>query len=152
MSNEESKINLPPISQIGIVVHDVDKAVDFYTRLGLGPFDVLELEMDGFIYKGKPAPHKMKMGFSRGTPQIELIEAIEGDNPNSDFLKKRGEGISHFQYQVDMDEYEAILSAWAKEGVEPIFYRNDSETSIAYMNTDNVGGVMIELIGIKKKQ
>ena len=143
---------LPPISQIGVVVHDIEKAVDFYTRLGLGPFDVLELEMDGFIYRDKPTPQKMKLGFSRGTPQIELIETIDGESPNSDFLKKRGEGISHFQFQVDLAEYDAILAIWAEEGVEPIFYRDDPEGRIAYMNTDKTGGVMIELIGTKKKE
>ncbi len=73
MPKGESKFWLPPLSQIGVVVLDVDKTAGYYTKLGLGPFDVLEIEMGGFIYKGKPAPHKMKLGFSRGTPQIELI-------------------------------------------------------------------------------
>jgi methylmalonyl-CoA/ethylmalonyl-CoA epimerase len=151
MSKKEFNFQLPQISQVGVVVHDVDKTAEYYTKLGIGPFDVLEVKMDGFTYKGKPAPHKVKFGFSRGTPQIELIESIEGETPNSDFLKERGEGISHFQFKVDMDEYNAILAEWAKEGVEPIFYRNDPETSIAYLNTDRIGGVMIELIGVKEK-
>ena len=103
------------ISQIGLAVQNTQIAAEHYTKIGFGTFDILEVGLDGFVYKGKPAPHKVKLGFSRTMPQIELIEAIEGDTPNSDFLKERGEGITHLQFTVDMDEYDEILDKLAKE-------------------------------------
>ncbi len=146
-SAEEDTIQLPPIAQVGVVVNSVDKAVKHYTRLGLGPFHVMDVEVDGFIYKGQPAPHKLRLGLSAGNPQIELIETLEGETPNTDFLKKRGEGVSHYAFNVSLEEYDAILTAWAKKGIRPIFYRNEPERRIAYFNTNKIGGVMTELVG-----
>lgn len=148
-SESQEVIQLPPIAQVGVVVHDVDKAVAHYTQLGLGPFHVMEVEVDGFIYRGTVAPHKLKIGLSPGNPQIELIETLEGRTPNTDFLKLRGEGISHYGFNVSMEEYEAILAAWAKRGISPIFYRDEPNRRIAYLNTDRTGGVMTELVGTK---
>lgn len=150
-SHAEIGGSLPPISQIGMVVRNTRKTAEHYTKVGFGAFDILEVDLDGFTYKGKPAPHKVKLGFSRTIPQIELIEGIEGDTPNSDFLEKKGEGITHLQFTVDIDEYNAILTRWAKEGFEPIFYRNEPQRSLAYLNTDRIGGIMLELMGLKKK-
>ncbi len=107
----------------------------------------MEVEVDGFIYKGKPAPHKLKLGLSTENPQIELIEALEGETPNTDFLRIRGEGVSQYGFNVSLEEYDAILVAWAKKGIRPIFYRNESNRRIAYLNTDKIGGVMTELVG-----
>lgn len=152
MSREKRcRMQLSPISQVGLVVKDVDKTVEFYTKIGLGPFDIFEMQPDGFVHSGKPTPHRVKLGFSRGTPQIELIETIEGETTNSRFLKEKGEGITHFQYRVDLDEYDAILTELAKEGAEPIFYRNKPEMRITYLNTDKIGGVMIELVGTQNR-
>lgn len=147
--NTENIIELPPIAQVGVVVNDVDKAVKHYTQLGLGPFNVMEVEVDGFIYKGKPAPHKLKLGMSTKSPQIELIETLEGETPNTDFLREHGEGVSHYAFNVSLEEYEAILAAWAKRGIQPIFYRDEPDRKIAYLNTDGVGGIMTELVGTK---
>ncbi len=143
----EDIIELPPVAQVGVVVKSVDKAVAHYTRLGLGPFHVMEVEVEGFTYKGKPAPHKLKLGLSMGNPQIELIETLEGETPNTDFLKKRGEGVSHYGFNVSLEKYEEILAAWAKRGIRPIFYRNEPDRRIAYLNTNRTGGVMTELVG-----
>ena len=151
-SNEaETKCAMPPISQIGVAVQDVDKTAEHYTKIGFGPFDILEVALEGFTYKGKPAPHKVKLGFSRTMPQLELIESIEGKTPNSDFLEEHGEGITHLQFTVDMDEYDAILARWAEEGFEQLFYRNEPERALSYLNADKIGGIMIELMGVKKK-
>lgn len=151
-SEKEGEFRLPAISQIGFAVQDAEKVGEHFERIGLGPFDILDVPLEGFIYNGKPAPHRVKLGFSRTVPQIELIEGIEGDTPNSDFLKQKGEGVTHLQFTVDMDEYEPILDRWAKEGFEPVFYRNEPEMALSYMNADKIGGIMIELMGLKKKE
>jgi len=151
-SEKEGEFRLPAISQIGFAVQDAEKVGEHFERIGLGPFDILDVPLEGFIYNGKPAPHRVKLGFSRTVPQIELIEGIEGDTPNSDFLKQKGEGVTHLQFTVDMDEYEPILDRWAKEGFEPVFYRNEPEMALSYMNADKIGGIMIELMGLEKKE
>ena len=147
----KSNFQLPPINQIGFVVKDIHKAVEHFTKIGLGPFKIFpDLDVQGFTYNGKPAPHRLRLAFRYGNPQLELIQTLEGESPNTDFLKKNGEGISHFGYTVDMDEFDRILAELAKAGVKPIFQRIEPERSIVYLNADKIGGIMIELTGFKK--
>jgi catechol 2,3-dioxygenase-like lactoylglutathione lyase family enzyme len=145
---------LSRINQIGIVVKDVEKAAEHYTKIGLGPFNIFPKAMDvpGFVYHGKPTSFRARLAFNTGTPQIELIQCGDGEWPNSDFLKKNCEGISHFGYNVDQDDFDKILAELAKAGVKPIFQRIEPNMSVAYLDTDKIGGVMIELIGVKKKK
>ena len=35
------KVTLPPVAQIGMVVKDIDKVIDFYSKtFGIGPWEV----------------------------------------------------------------------------------------------------------------
>jgi len=63
MSDETgSPVILPPVQQVGIVVKDIDQAVDFYSRvLGWGPFTISEYPMKGVIFKGKPTDCRIKV-------------------------------------------------------------------------------------------
>jgi len=83
-----------------------------------------------------------------GPVEIELIQVLEGETPHTEFLKEKGEGIHHLGFHVD--DLDGMLAALAKEGIEPVFYKTFSWMTVAYLNTDKVGGVMIELIEIKK--
>ncbi len=49
MANQQEPIvKLPPVEQIGIVVKDMDQAIDYYSStFGWGPFHVMDLEMKG---------------------------------------------------------------------------------------------------------
>lgn len=150
MSKEESKFQLPPMHHIGLVVKDVDKAVEHYTKIGLGPFQVFEREFPDFIYQGRPTYLRTKFGFNAGPPRIELLEEREGETPNADFLRKKGEGIVHLGFFVDVNDFEGMLANLKREGFNPVFQRTSAEQPVAYLNTDEIGGVMIELIGEKK--
>lgn len=39
--NEEKKSLFSEIKQVGVVVKDINKAVDYYSSLGIGPFRTL---------------------------------------------------------------------------------------------------------------
>ena len=143
---------LPPVAQLGIIVKDIQKAADFYTKLGLGPFHIMEADVEGFTYKGKDAPHKVKLGYNRSNPHIELVQPVSGDTPNSDFLKEKGEGISHLAFNIDFDEFDSVIEKLAAEGIKPIFYRYTADGKYAYVDSDKTGGLMFELMAPKKKQ
>lgn len=150
---KEPTVELPPVEQIGIVVKDTDQAMDYYSAtFGWGPFNVMELEMKGATYRGQKCDCKLKLAFARSGPiEIELIEVLEGETPHTEFLRERGEGLQHLRFRVD--DIDETLSKFAKDGIEPVFYHSYPEigVSFAYMNTDRIGGVMIELIEIKKR-
>jgi methylmalonyl-CoA/ethylmalonyl-CoA epimerase len=168
------RVKLGPVHHVGIVVKDVDKAVQYYSSVfGLGPFQTKVYEMDErtkFIYRGRPARARVKAAFTQSSPiAIELVEVLEGKTPHTEFLRKRGEGIQHVAFQVD--NLEETLAELAKEGIEPILRysmlieqparpksdKGDSgkaqlfEVNEVYLNSDRIGGTVIQLIEVKQR-
>ena len=98
---QEPRVKLPPVSQIGIVVKDMDKAIEYYSStFGWGPFNVLDIELKEFTYKGEPGDCRLKVALARSGPvEIELIQVLEGETPHLEFLREkagrvRGRAIS----------------------------------------------------------
>lgn len=92
----------PPMSQIGIVVKDIDKTIEYYKKvLGLGPFlrpDIIYKEKH---YYGKPVNSEWVMGFcSLGSVELEIIQSITDPIIYHDFLQEKGEGIHHLAFNV----------------------------------------------------
>ncbi|MBM4463356.1 MAG: hypothetical protein FJ012_08480 [Chloroflexi bacterium] len=153
MANEQkSRIKLPPVEQIGIVVEDVERAVQFYSSVfGWGPFQILEYDIKGFIYRGRSVDCRQKVALAQSGPiEIELIQVLEGDTIWTDFLRQKGEGIHHLRFRVD--DLDGMLAELAREGIEPVFHKDFTEFGVkfAYLNTDKIGGVVFELIEQKQ--
>ena len=151
MTEQESRVKLPPVDQIGIVVKDMDKAIEYYQSIfGWGPFSVMETELNGFTYRGKTGDCRLKLAMGNsGSMEIELIQVLEGETPHSEFLREKGEGIQHLRCCVD--DLDSILAELAKDGIEPVFHHSFPEMGVAfaYLNSDKIGGVMLELLQIK---
>jgi len=146
------KVTLPPVSQVGIVVRDIERTAEYYTStFGIGPFSIIDVDMEGVILRGKPISTKIKAAFAQSGPlQIEFIQPVEGDNIYTEFLASKGEGLHHLGFQVD--DMDAMLAELAKEGIEPIFHHNYGFMAFAYLNTDKIGGVIFELLWTKKRE
>jgi len=117
-----AKIKVKGISQIALVVKDLQRtAEDYWSILGIGPWDISMLEAPKVdrTYHGKPAWAREKMGLVQvGGVQLELLEPVEGDSIYKDFLTEHGEGLHHLQFRADdVDEAAEIL---AKEGFPTI--------------------------------
>jgi len=84
---------------VGVVVRDMDKAIERYQSLGIGPFepsksfDVVERE-----FLSKPIDAKttrLKARFTDlGPIRLELIQPLEGNSLAQKFLETNGEGIN----------------------------------------------------------
>ena len=148
---ELNGVRLPPVEQIGIVVRDLDRAIEYYTStFGWGPFEVHLSEVKGVIYRGRPTDCKLKLAMTRSGPiEIELIQVLEGETPHTEFLRERGEGLQHLRFRVP--DLNGILAEWAKKGIEPVWSRRYPEygVSFAYVDTAAIGGVMIELFEVE---
>ena len=148
---KKSAIKLPPVEQVGIVVKDLDQAIEFYTNtLGIGPFQVMDVSLKGCIYWGRTTDCRMKLAMAKsGSIEIELIQVLEGETPHTEFLREKGEGVQHLRFSVD--DLGAMLGQFARKGIEPVWQHTIPEVglSYAYLNADAVGGVMIELIEMK---
>jgi methylmalonyl-CoA/ethylmalonyl-CoA epimerase len=108
--------------------------------------------MKGATYRGRKCDCKLKLAFARSGPiEIELIQVLEGETPHTEFLREKGEGLHHLRFRVD--DIDEALSRFAEDGIESVFRHSYPEIGIsfAYLNTDRIGGVMIELIEIKRR-
>ncbi len=132
-----NEVKVKSINQIGIVVRDVDKVIESWTKqLGIGPWEVREMETTDRA--GNKA--KTKLGFTNiGSVQIELIQSIEGKTFYADWLEKHGEGMHHVCVRVD--DLDATTENLGKKGVKFLFGRRGR---FAYMDTANPGGVIFE--------
>ena len=142
------KIQLPEVYQLGVVVRDVDAAVKYYSsKFGLGPFRVTTVSRTGAMVYGKPMNYKAKLAFAEmGRLQLELIQILEGETIQKEFLEKRGEGLHHLGFQVK--DLEAEVAKWQKLGFKVL--QRSKEPLFAYMDTDLVAGVIFELIQLSK--
>jgi len=123
------------IAHLGVAVHDLGAAVDFFTRS-------LPLEMThSEDYQG------MKIGFIPiGDSSIELLQDVSGASAVKKFLDKNGEGIHHIAFEVE-DIHEAVAELKDK-GIKLI-----DETprlgahgmSVAFMHPKATHGILMEI-------
>jgi methylmalonyl-CoA epimerase len=142
---ESADLKVESIDQIGIVVRDVDKVIESWSKL-LGIDRWNSTEMETVDRAGNKA--KTKLAFtSIGPLQIELIQSVEGKTFYADFLEKHGEGIHHLGVRVD--DVDTATANLDEKGVKVLFGRRGR---FAYMDTGNPGGVMYELIQRPREQ
>ena len=151
-------VKVGPISHIGIVVEDAEKAAEFYSRVfGVGPFTVKTYDMSEapyFLVDGKPAAPKFKAAIAfSGDVFIELVEVMEGETNHTRFLREKGEGLQHLCFLVD--DMKSTVEALKSEGLEPILdYEFDTELNgenihvhEVYLNSNEfVSGTTIQLL------
>jgi methylmalonyl-CoA/ethylmalonyl-CoA epimerase len=106
------------LTQVGVVVKDVEKVVERLGVLGIGPFEKMALPPEREEYfRGKRMDADFDIrGTRMGNVQLELIQPLSGDSPHKEFLETKGEGIQHVMYQVD--NLEETVKELTEKGVE----------------------------------
>jgi len=128
------------IHHLGVAVHDLDAALDTYTRM-LGA----ELEHREAVPDQGVEAAAVLLGGGR----VELLASLGEDTPVGRFLAKRGEGMHHVAYQVD--DVLSALGELAAAGAELI----DDEPrpglfglQVAFVHPDAVHGVLSEVVSV----
>lgn len=127
---------LGPIDHIGIAVADLEKAIAFYTALGL-PTPVVERVEDQKVDTAI---------FGHANGRVELLASTDPEGPVAKFLAKRGEGIHHVALRVD--DLAAKLAELEAAGVQLIDKaprRGAGGHMIAFVHPKATGGVLLEL-------
>jgi methylmalonyl-CoA/ethylmalonyl-CoA epimerase len=147
MSTDELKrqLELPEVSQIGVVVEDLDRVASFLeSSFGLGPFRVEEVEAPNVWDRGQEKHIKARLGFAMmGQVELELIHIVEGDSVHLEFLRQHGEGIHHLGFRVE--DFEAKLERAKAMGFE-VLQTGPVGRFYAYLDTRREGGMIFELI------
>lgn len=138
---------LSKFHHISIIVKDMDKAVEYYEALGIGPFeDSNMVHIDRKLY-GKPTPTDIKnlvKATNLGPIGIELLQPVSGESPQKIFLESHGEGIHHIAFIVD--DIKEATDIMAEAGFNVVSSSNNQGGGgMAFFDTERVGGVQIEL-------
>ena len=158
--SEAPVVQLGPISHIGIVVEDCEKAAAWWQRVfGVGPFSTDTYVLDEsthFRFKGEPARARMKASIAySGKVFVELVEVLEGESPHTDFLRAHGEGLQHLAFSVE--NIEEVVAKLSPEGLRPILEYQFETTQggrsfrvqEVYLNSaEYIGGSTVQLIEI----
>jgi methylmalonyl-CoA/ethylmalonyl-CoA epimerase len=141
----KQQLELPDVTQIGVVVEDLDRATSFLgSSFGLGPFRVEELEAPNVWDRGREKHIKARLGFApMGEVEIELIHIVEGDSVHLEFLRQHGEGVHHLGFRVE--DFEAKLRHARAMGFE-VLQTGPGGRFYAYLDTRRCGGLIFELI------
>ena len=137
------------IGQVGVVVEDIDKTIAQLTPLGIGPFKQVGQflnyhEYRGYKSKGNELKPRIKIT-KMGNTDFELIQPPEAPSIWRDFLKEKGEGLHHLGFFVhNIDQVESEL---LKEELKIVQKgRSDIGGGYTYFETDEVGGVIFEIV------
>jgi methylmalonyl-CoA/ethylmalonyl-CoA epimerase len=135
------------LHHICIVVRDLERAVAYYEKLGVGPwFDYPK----GGAYVEFEVPNRAASDAMRykcvdlGNVQIQLCQPSSLDSPQRRFLDAHGEGVYHLGFEVpDRDAAEASGRALGL-GVTARGKRADG-SGFAYFDTRADAGVVLEI-------
>lgn len=136
------------IRQLGYVVHDIEAAMDYWSRtLGVGPwFYNPRVPIMNYRYRGEAfEPHNSVALANSGDVQVELIQT-RNDVPSMyrDFLQAGHTGLQHVAYWTN--RYDADLERLLGQGFKPVM---SGEVGVrgrfVYFDTEYHPGTVIEL-------
>jgi hypothetical protein len=147
-----SRMKLPNVNQIGILVPKIPEAVTYYTKLlNIGHWYRSNTVKHEAIYRSKPISTEVDIVLAfQGAMEIELIQVKHEDEcVYSDMLKKSGGGIHHLGFTVL--GYDKKLDQMKRNGVEVIqsgviTTKGSAITRYVYLDTIKQCGIISELI------
>ncbi|HMN61189.1 MAG TPA: VOC family protein [Anaerolinea sp.] len=146
---ETQGIGTHVVTQIGLVVKDIQKSIDAYVDvLGLPRPEVIIT--DGYDlaetnYRGKPSQAQAKLAFfNMGQVQIELIEPIGEPSTWKEALDANGDGVHHIAFQIkDTGKVVAYLEG---KGIPLVQQGKYTGGMYSYLDASQSLGLVLELL------
>jgi methylmalonyl-CoA/ethylmalonyl-CoA epimerase len=129
-------MNIKRVNHLGVLVEDLDEAIQSFTEnLGL-TLDHVE-----------PYGDELEIAFLPcGETLIELIKPLTDKGSNADFLREHGPGIQHAAFEVE--DLDAALGELKTRGVQPLGdapMLGAGGMRIAFLDPQAFGGILVEL-------
>lgn len=151
----ERKMTFFNLHHVGWVVRDLNKSIDHFELLGIGPWNRFALPSAGpghelikWEHFGKPgAGFRYEAANAQMGPiQVELFECISGDSLPKRFLDAKGEGIWHMSYVASPKDFDSAIADMANKGFQVVGNSTSADgTRMVYFDTDKIGGVLFQL-------
>ena len=154
MGNAKRKSPFSKLHHLSVVVRNLEKAIQFYESMGIGPFEDYP-PLTEYIKLNVPDEtgfFNLKFKVAQvGDIQIQLCQPGEGKSPYKDFLEKKGEGVYHLGFVVDqVDDSETELK---KLGLKVLSSgRRADGSGFSYMDTAQEAGVTLLIRQSKREK
>lgn len=136
-----------PIKQVAYIVDNVEASIQQWIKLtGVGPWTVFKNTTMRGECRGMPTTVKMNVGLSyQGGMQIELIQVLsQTPSPYQDAQGRPLIGMHHIAWHSrDLDGDVARAKA---RGLTMAFSASNSAVRVAYMESKEAPGLLLELI------
>ena len=134
------KVKIKQVLQIGVVVKDIQKAMERYWNIfGIGPWHIYTFQppfVTNTTLRGKPALYSMKLALAQvENIQWELIQPLTGPSIFKEFLEQKGGGVHHVA--CDMGDYDQAMAALKKHGIDILMSGTTPSDAFAHMDTDD---------------
>jgi len=140
------------VGQVGIVVRDLESSCRRYSALWqCGPWRIYTYSpeiLSQQSYRGEPSRFAMRLALNPTTPQIELLQPLEGPSVFDGWLERRGEGLHHLAaYVEDADEAIAsIAAAGYSVAQEGRGFGVGGDGAFVYFDTEHDLGYLLEVV------
>ena len=140
------------IAHLGWAVRDIDKTIKTFEDLGLGPWRRYILGETGTGHDfekrddGGGMEQRAKVALAKWGPiVIELFEPINFPVVEK-FLETNGEGIWHFGYSVNEEQFDATVAEVKKKGIEVVgTAQHKNGVRMAFLDPSKTGGIIFQL-------
>lgn len=144
------------VSQISILVPDLEEAVRQWTRLlGRSDWRVVTYSADNvreLRYHGQVCDQSMRLALIGSQPQIELIQPLRGPSIYHDWIDEHGYGMHHLGFWTD--DVDALIAEAETAGIDVIQsghgFGLKGDGGWAYLDTIATHGAILEGIEIPK--
>lgn len=143
------------LTQIGIIVRNLEEAVKQYESMGIGPWDIsalnntvppfTDLKFDGKELETKGEILKTAFITCFGL-EIELIEPVAPESAHYKWLKEHGPGIHHIAFDIS-DDYEKFLKISKDQTGKDTWIRGTGIGGLmdfAYVDLRDQMGIIVE--------
>jgi methylmalonyl-CoA/ethylmalonyl-CoA epimerase len=140
------------VGQVGIIVPHLEQALERYTNLwGLGPwagYTYGPATVPELTYRGAPGRYSMRLALAGRSPQVELLQPLDGPSIYHEWLEAGGRGLHHVA--VIVESLRAAIASMAGSGYDLLQsgygYGLDGDGGYAYFDTERDFNVVIEAI------
>ena len=136
------------LTQIGVVVKDMDATINKLVSFDIGPFEHRSVPAEAKeYYRDKPLNATFKIASANvGGVELELIQPVEGESPHQAFLDEKGEGIQHLAFAVE--NLEEDIQKLKENGASVQLKADLGILKVAYMDL-GTSGLVFELMQMK---
>jgi methylmalonyl-CoA/ethylmalonyl-CoA epimerase len=145
----ENILGTDQVCQVGLVVHDIEKALDAYCAL-LGIPRPAVVVTDAYdkaktVYRGQPSLAQAKLAFiDLGQVQIELIEPVGVPSTWKDGLDEKGYSVHHIAFNVK--DTPQVVEKLTRQGMPAIQQGQYTGGMYTYIDSAKKLGVILELL------